>query len=123
MNKVLVIDDSDAWYSAVESELGKQGCTVVRAQNHAQAISAATDEQPDLVIIDLLLATRAGAGFVRRLRSLPNLKNTPMVLTSSGTGHTAVTHALGPHAQDIVPKNSTGLGSITDRLRQLPVSA
>jgi CheY-like chemotaxis protein len=123
MNKVLVIDDSDAWYSAVENELGKQGCTVVRARHQDQAISAATDEQPDLVIIDLLLATRAGAGFVRRLRSLPNLKNIPMVLTSSGTGQGAVTSALGPQAQDVIPKNAKGLGTITDRLRKLPVSA
>ena len=62
MSTVLVIDDSDMWCDAVELELGKHGYTVLRARHQDEAMSAAMEEQPTLVVIDVLLAARRRRG-------------------------------------------------------------
>lgn len=123
MNKVLVIDDSDAWAQTVEAELGKAGYSVLRARQSEEALETAADEKPELVLVDLLMAARAGAGFFRRMRTMPMLKNTLMLLTTTGTAHTAVEEALGVRHDQIIRKNRSALDEVSARLRRLPLSA
>lgn len=122
MSKVLVIDDSDTWFSAVAEECAKAGFSAVRAMDHAQAFAAVNEERPSLVMVDLLVAAKAGAGFIRRLRSMPQMKHTPMVLASSGTTSHTAKQAVGADAE-VVAKDKQSLQSLSERLRKLPLSA
>lgn len=122
MSKVLLIDDSDLWCAAVASELEKAGHTVVRAHDQEEAILAASGERPSLVLVDLLLAAKGGASFVRKLRSLPAMKNTPMLLTTAGTNREVAQHAVGQAADQIITKDKQSLDAITQRLARLPMA-
>lgn len=122
MCKVLVVDDSDSWFSAVAAECEKVGISALRAFDHDQAMEAASEQRPSLVLVDLLVAAKAGAGFIRQLRSLPNMKDTPMLLTTSGTSVTTARHAVGG-AAEVVGKDRRALASLSERLRKLPLSA
>jgi DNA-binding response OmpR family regulator len=123
MSKVLVVDDSDLWCSAVALELGKAGYSVIRARHHVEALAAAAEERPDLVMVDVLLAARAGAGFVRQMRSIPTMKDTPMLLTTTGTERAAVQGAMGVAAEEIMPKSRQSLDDLSQRLRAIGISA
>lgn len=123
MSKILLIDDSDPWCTTVASELEKAGHTVVRARDQEEALSAASDERPSLVLVDMLLAAKAGASFVRKLRSLPNMQNTPMLLTTAGTNRQMAQHALGHTADQIITKDRQSLSKITERLARLPMAS
>ncbi|GEM_PF-6606632 len=120
MRKILVIDDHDPWCDNVALELQKAGHEVIRARDEAQAVAAASDERPSLVLVDLLVAAKAGAGFVRRLRSLPSMRNTPMLLTTAGTNRQVAQHALGQSADEIITKNKHSMSTIIERLMRLP---
>jgi CheY-like chemotaxis protein len=122
MSKVLLIDDSDPWCATVSCELGKAGHTVVRARDQEEAIAAATDQRPSLVLVDLLLAAKAGAGFVRKLRSLPAMRNIPMLLTTAGTNRQMAQHAVGQAADQIITKDRGSLDAIAQRLAKLPMA-
>lgn len=122
MGKVLVIDDSDRWFSAVAAECEKVGFSALRAMNHDEAMSVANEQRPSLVVVDLLVAARAGAGFIRQLRSLPHMKNTTMLLATSGTSHASAKQAVGG-AAEIVGKDSDSLVRLSEHLRKMPLNA
>lgn len=122
MSKVLVIDDSDTWFSAVAEECAKAGFSAIRAMDHDEAFVAVSEERPSLVLVDLLVAAKAGAGFIRRLRSMPQMKDTPMVLASSGTSAHTARQAVGGGAE-VVSKDKRALEHLSERLRKLPLSA
>jgi two-component system, OmpR family, response regulator BaeR len=46
-----------------------------------QAVAAADNNQPDLIIIDLFLAGRSGVEFLYELRSYPDWQNLPVIIT------------------------------------------
>lgn len=120
---VLVIDESDAWFMAVATECEKLGYSAVRARHRDEALAAAQQQKPVLVMVDLLLAAKSGAGFIRRLRSLPAMKGTPMLLATSGTDANRAQQAVGGAQAQVVEKNKQSLHALSERLRALPVSA
>lgn len=122
MSKVLVIDDSDSWFDAVAAECEKAGYSVIRAQHHREALEMQPDEPVSLVMVDLLIAAKAGAGFMRQLRSRPQLKNAPMLLATAGTSPAKAMQAVGGTTAEIISKDSRSLGSLFEKLRALPVA-
>ena len=122
MSKVFVIDDSDSWFSAVAAECEKAGYGVIRALHHGEALAIDPDEPVSLVMVDLLLAAKAGAGFMRQLRSRPKLKNAPMLLATTGTNAARAQQAVGGMSAEIISKDPKSLGSLSQKLRALPVA-
>lgn len=122
MSKILVVDDYDPWCATIVFELEKAGHTVVHARNEKEAVAAAADGRPSLVLIDLLVAAKAGAGFVRKLRSLPTMRNTPLLLATAGTNRAVAQHAVGQAADQIIPKDESAMNVITARLSGLPLA-
>lgn len=123
MSRVLVIDDSEAWFTAIAAECEKVGYQAMRVSDGDEAIQIAASQPPSLVVVDVLIAARAGASFIRQLRSLPSMRNTPMLLATAGTNPHTARQALGGSSAEIVPKNRQSLEGLSDKLRRLPISA
>lgn len=123
MSRVLVIDDSEAWFTAIAAECEKAGYHAMRVADSDEAIQIAMQQPPSLVVVDVLIAAKAGASFIRQLRSLPSMKNTPMLLATAGTHPHTARQALGGTSAEIVPKDRRSLETLSDKLRKLPVSA
>ena len=65
---VLVVDDEEAIAEAVRARLESEGYRVVVAADGAQALDAAEREQPDLVVLDLMLPGMDGLEVCKRLQ-------------------------------------------------------
>jgi len=123
MGKVLVIDDSEAWFTAIAAECEKAGYSAMRVSDSDEALDLVTRQPPMLIVVDVLIAAKAGASFIRQLRSLPSMNNTPMLLTTAGTNPNAARQALGGSSAEIIPKNKHSLETLAEKLRKLPISA
>jgi DNA-binding response OmpR family regulator len=66
--KVLVVEDEPALVDTLEYSLARQGYTVCTATDGAQAIEVARREQPDLVVLDVMLPKLDGFEVCRILR-------------------------------------------------------
>ncbi|UGQ13715.1 response regulator transcription factor [Yinghuangia sp. ASG 101] len=67
--RVLVVDDEPAVREALESSLRYEGHTVLLAADGLAALEAVEREEPDLVILDVLMPRMDGLTAARRLRS------------------------------------------------------
>jgi DNA-binding response OmpR family regulator len=66
---ILVVDDEAAISEAVRARLSNEGFRVVLAADGPQALDLADAEQPDLVVLDLMLPGMDGLEVCRRLQS------------------------------------------------------
>jgi two-component system response regulator MprA len=67
--RILVVDDELAVLDALRRVFAHEGYTVVTARDGASALELAATEQPDLVVLDVLMPPPDGLEVCRRIRS------------------------------------------------------
>lgn len=65
---ILVVDDEAKLVSVVKGYLEQAGYRVVAASNGREALFAARDHQPDLIILDMMMPVMDGLEFLRHYR-------------------------------------------------------
>jgi len=109
MVKILVADDERDIRELIAYTLMFAGYEVVQASNGAEAVDLATQEQPDLILMDVRMPRMTGYQACEALKQKPELKNTPVIFLSAkgqeseiqqGLGVGAVKYILKPFAPD-----------------------
>lgn len=81
--KVLVVDDEVNITQILEFSIGAEGFDVITAQNGEEAIEKARREQPDLIILDIMMPKIDGYEACRILKANPLTRNIPVVLLTA----------------------------------------
>lgn len=82
---VLIANDQEWSARSLESILGPNGYSVVRAYTGQQALERARTSHPDIIILDAQMPDMHGFEVCRALRSDPRFSvTTPIVITTSG---------------------------------------
>ena len=98
---ILVVDDEKRLVSLVESYLTQEGYRVVTAHDGKQALLVAHRENPDLIILDLMMPEMDGYAFMRAHRAE---KNTPIILLTARVDDDEKVIGLEVGADDYVTK-------------------
>jgi len=77
--RILIVDDNTANRGLLVTFLKYCGHSLQEAADGAAALALASTEYPDLVIAEILMPTMDGYEFVRGLRSVPELAQTPVI--------------------------------------------
>ena len=83
--KILIIDDDVDTLKLVGMMLQKQGYTIVAANNGPQGLELAESENPDLILLDVMMPDLDGYEVARRLRTNPLTSNTPILMFTAKT--------------------------------------
>jgi two-component system phosphate regulon response regulator PhoB len=81
--RVLVVDDEPDITALVAYHLAKAGLRVSTAATGTEAIRAARDERPDLVILDLMLPGVSGYDVLAELRQRPETRDIGVILLTA----------------------------------------
>ncbi|MBO9998998.1 MAG: response regulator transcription factor [Cyanobacteria bacterium SID2] len=83
--KLLLVDDEPGLREAVQAYLSDSGFTVVVAANGQEGWDKLQQEDPDLVVTDIMMPEVDGYQLLKRMREDPRFKATPVVfLTARG---------------------------------------
>lgn len=116
-NKILVVDDDDALREMVGLVLNAAGYHTVFAADGLNAVEVFKSEEPDLVLLDIMLPGQSGIEVCKQIRSL---SGTPIVMLTAKGETEDVVHGLEAGADDYVVKPHNGaelLARIKARLR------
>ena len=102
--KVLVVDDEKDIVDTVAYNLRRHGYDVSVAYDGLQALAAATRDQPDLILLDLMLPGLDGMEVARRLKADARTANTPLVMLTAKGEESDVVIGLTLGADDYVTK-------------------
>ena len=102
--KILVVDDERDISDIVAFNLRREQYDVVTASDGESAVAAAQREQPDLVLLDLMLPGIGGLEVCRRLRADPRTAQIPIVMLTAKGEETDAIVGLAQGADDYVRK-------------------
>jgi putative two-component system response regulator len=80
---VLVVDDQDSARQGLMKLLSQEGYRVTSATNGADAVDAVVREEPDLVLMDVMMPELDGFDACRQLKSQAATRLTPIVLITA----------------------------------------
>lgn len=84
--KVMVIDDSKTIRRTAETLLKKEGCEVITANDGFEALSKITDNNPDIIFVDIMMPRLDGYQTCALIKHNQKFKNTPVIMLSSKDG-------------------------------------
>lgn len=81
--KVLVVDDSPTDLKLMSQPFLKQGYELVTATDGEEALKKAESEQPDLMVLDVIMPKINGFKVCRQIKTSAELKNIKVILLTS----------------------------------------
>jgi adenylate cyclase len=101
--RILVVDDVPANVRLLEAVLGSRGYDVVTATDGVAALELVDSEQPDLILLDVMMPGLDGYAVCRRLREGDDTAVLPVIMVTSSLG-AEKTRAIEAGADDFIPK-------------------
>jgi two-component system alkaline phosphatase synthesis response regulator PhoP len=81
--KILIVDDDPDFVESNKQLLEANGYQVVSASNGGEGLALAKKEKPDLMILDVMMATNTeGFEVSRKIPETPELRNMPVLLVT-----------------------------------------
>ena len=79
--KVLMIDDDPEFVDAISNLLDAKGYEVHTASNGKDGVAAVKAEDPDIILLDVMMTTKhEGFDVARELHEDPTAKDTPIIM-------------------------------------------
>jgi putative two-component system response regulator len=102
--KVLVVDDYEPNAKGMRDLLVAAGHKVRVAYNGADALQFASEEPPDLVVLDVVMPGMSGVEVCRELKARSVTRLTPVVLVTGNQDHAYRLDGLDAGADDFIKK-------------------
>lgn len=102
--KVLVVDDESFIINLLVNGLTEEGFEVITANNGFEAILAVEEQQPDIVITDIMMPRLTGMEFLKALKNNPATAKVPVLLISAMDQADIVQQGLEMGAVDYITK-------------------
>jgi len=81
VNKVLMIDDDPEFVEAISNLLDARGYDVHTASNGRDGVAKARAENPDIILLDVMMTTKdEGFNVARELHESETLRSTPIIV-------------------------------------------
>jgi DNA-binding response OmpR family regulator len=99
--RVLVVDDEDRIINFLRTKLKASGYDVLTASNGVQALEQVQSQEPDLLILDLVMPKKDGFQTLKELRTFSSI---PVIILSAKGADEEKIKGLGLGADDYLPK-------------------
>ena len=117
--KILVVDDDEDILNTMRLALTELGQAIFTARDGLQAVEVADREDPDIVVLDLMLPRRGGFQILNNLKGKPEMKgNRPlmcMVTGNEGMLHRKLAERLGI---DAYLRKPFAMGTLIDIIKE-----
>jgi len=81
--RILIVDDNPTNVKVLQTRLAAEGYEVITASDGEEALAAAKQHTPDLILLDVMMPKLDGFEVCRRLRADPSFPFTPIVLVTA----------------------------------------
>ncbi len=116
--KVLIIDDDEASRYLIR-QLFLEGAEIVEAPDGLEGLRAARDEQPDAIVLDLLLPDISGFQVLEGLRADEKTAHIPVIVSTSRQMDEGDRARLGPWTAGLLPKSALSDGTAEGELHRI----
>ena len=102
--RILVVDDQPANLRVVSTLLARHGYEVITASSGEQALSLASAQVPDLMLLDMMMPGMDGFALLSEIKQRPELLRVPVVFLTAAHDRDLLLRAFDAGAVDYVTK-------------------
>lgn len=102
--RILIVDDEQDVSDLLALTFRNAGYQTITADSGTSALRKATEEHPDLIVLDLMLPEMSGTEVCRRIRNEPATARTPIIMLSARAEEVDKVLGLELGADDYVTK-------------------
>ncbi len=101
---VLMVDDVPLNLLLVEKMLNRFKFRIRKAANGTEALMAVEEEEPDLILLDIMMPVMDGFEVLRRIRCNPKTSHIKVIILSALNSNKDVVHGFELGANDFITK-------------------
>jgi two-component system cell cycle response regulator DivK len=101
---VLYVEDDPESRLLIRRVLQAEGYAVIEAKDAADGLASATEQRPDLILIDINLPEVDGLTLARQIKSVPDLASTPVVALTANVMRGDRERSLGAGCDGYIQK-------------------
>ncbi len=116
--KIIILEDDRILLKALNIELISNGFEVLSATDGASGIKIIEKENPDLVLLDLVMPKMHGFEVLKKLKNNKNTKNIPVIILSNLGQEEEIKKGMELGAFDYYKKASTDLNELSDKIKK-----
>lgn len=83
LKRILIIDDDDQILKVVGRLIESMGYEVIKANGGKDGLTAAEAENPDLILLDIIMPKVDGHAVLRQLKNNPKTANIPVIMLTA----------------------------------------
>lgn len=102
--KILVVDDEEDLLELLRYDLSREGFSVICASTGEEALEKTGSENPDLILLDLMLPGLDGLQVTRRLKEDPKTRDIPIAMLTARGEEADIVKGLQLGAEDYITK-------------------
>lgn len=115
--KILLVEDDDALANVYLMRLKAEGFNIVRVSNGEDALAAAKEHKPDLVLLDAMMPKVSGFDVLDILRNTPETANLKIVMLTALSQESDKERAQGLGVDDYLVKSQVVITDVIDRVK------
>ena len=104
MARILIADDSPTEVYVLQKLLEKHGHEILIAEDGEQAVTMASEKNPDLILMDVVMPNLNGFQATRKLSKDPETNHIPIIIVSSKNQETDKLWGLRQGAKGYIGK-------------------
>src|SRR6202048_4341995 len=104
--RILIVDDNEMNRDILVTRLATQGYELTQAADGGEALAAAKEQLPDLILLDVMMPKIDGIEVCRRLKGDPNLPFMPIILVTDKAASSDVVTGLEAGAAECLIRQS-----------------
>jgi len=115
--KILLVEDDDSLANVYLARLEVEGFAVRRVPNGEDALAAATEFKPDLVLLDVMMPKVSGFDVLDILRNTPETANLKVVMLTALSQDSDKARADQLGADDYLVKSQVVIADVIERIK------
>lgn len=118
MSKILVVEDEAVLQKALADMLGEAEFEVVQAVDGEQAVEMAKSEQPNLILLDLVLPKKHGLEVLQAIKSDDSTKSIPVIVLTNLEDKDDISRALELGARTYLVKANYDMKEVIAKVQE-----
>ena len=119
MAKILIVEDDRFLRELITQKVGAEGYEVVGATDGEEGLRVAGEENPDLILLDLILPAMDGFEVLRQLKGAAATKDIPVIILSNLGQKEDIDKCMQLGAIDYMIKAHFTPGEIAEKIKSI----
>lgn len=117
MFKILIVEDDKFLRELIVAKLSKEGYVVVETADGEEGIKKIKEENPDLILLDLILPGIDGFEVLSQIKNDPTVSSIPVIILSNLGQREDIERGLSLGAKDYLIKAHFTPGEIIEKIK------